>query len=380
MTNESKYQAAQLVASTIENHFAIGIANARLRGETELAPEPSRIFIEKIIDAAFWASLRREEGRSPRISLAFLPAEKAGQPIIFEKRIPLSPNILTKLSPGIELTGVHLGVWHDNGSLYIWGTTLRIPNFCFVLDVSEPGLLVIKHRRLSGFGKFANVAVLIGDQVKIVDKNSATLPDCPELLKSLLEATSPSSWNDSVNFLVQLAVAMRAHKRGGTTLVVPSGSSRWQDSIIHPIKYAVAPAYHGISDMLKVDVTERTQGPWQGALKNELDRIAGLTAVDGATIINNQYELLAFGAKIARSEGKSRVERITVNEPIIGGEARLVNPSQSGGTRHLSAAQFIHDQKDALALVASQDGNFTVFSWSTAQKLVQAHRIDTLLL
>ena len=33
--------------------------------------------IEAITDAAFWASLRREEGYSPKISLAFLPPEQA---------------------------------------------------------------------------------------------------------------------------------------------------------------------------------------------------------------------------------------------------------------------------------------------------------------
>ena len=34
-------------------------------------------------------------------------------------------------------------------------------------------------------------------------------------------------------------------------------------------------------------------------LKRAVDAIAGLTAVDGATIINDRYDLLAFGAKIA---------------------------------------------------------------------------------
>jgi hypothetical protein len=31
-------------------------------------------------------------------------------------------------------------------------------------------------------------------------------------------------------------------------------------------------------------------------------------------------------------------------------------------------------------LVASQDGFFTVFAWSTALEMVHAHRIDVLLL
>jgi hypothetical protein len=46
----------------------------------------------------------------------------------------------------------------------------------------------------------------------------------------------------------------------------------------------------------------------------------------------------------------------------------------------LSAAQFVHDQFDAIALVASQDGGFTVFAWSPKEEMVHAHRIDALLL
>jgi DNA integrity scanning protein DisA with diadenylate cyclase activity len=57
-----------------------------------------------------------------------------------------------------------------------------------------------------------------------------------------------------------------------------------------------------------------------------------------------------------------------------------VHPTRLGGTRHLSAAQFVHDQHGALALVASQDGRFTVFAWSGRDEIVHAHRIEALLL
>jgi DNA integrity scanning protein DisA with diadenylate cyclase activity len=57
-----------------------------------------------------------------------------------------------------------------------------------------------------------------------------------------------------------------------------------------------------------------------------------------------------------------------------------VPPVQHGGTRHLSAAQFIHNQRNAVALVASQDGRFTVFAWSPCEEMVHAHRVDVLLL
>lgn len=380
MINEPTYKAARSVSGAIENHFAAQLAAAFKRGETDLAPEPQKHIIEAIIDTAFWTSLRREEGRSPNISLAFLPPEKSLQPLKFEQRLPLTPDILTKLAPAVKHSGIHLGVWQDEDEIYIWGTTHTIPGFCFVLEVVEPGLLVIKHRRVDGFGKYVNVAVLKGDEVKIVDEQSVTLPDCPALVTSLLGFTSTANWNNAVNLHVQLAVAMRSHGHGGLLLVVPSDNDNWRESIIHPISYAITPPFRGLSNLMVQDINKQNLVQWQEALTDEIESVAGLTAVDGATIINDRHELLAFGAKISRPIGNETVKQIMVTEPIIDSPAQIIAPGQDGGTRHFAAAQFVHDQRDAFALVASQDGRFTVFSWSPCDDIVHAHRVDTLLL
>lgn len=380
MISETSYNAARLVSGAIESHFALQIATAAKRGEDGLAPEPQKHVIEAIIDTAFWTSLRKEEGRSPKISLAFLSPEQSAQPLIFERRLALTADILTKLAPAVERSGIHLGVWMEEDELYIWGTTHDIPGFCFVLEVVEPGLLVIKHRRVDGFGKFVNVAVLKGDEVKVVDEQSINIPDCPALLSSLLGFTSQSSWNNPVNLHVQLAVSMRSHGHGGLLLIVPSDSDKWRESIIHPISYAVSPSFSGMADMMVQNMDNQNLMLWKEELSREIDGVAGLTAVDGATIINDKHELLAFGAKITRPHGGETVKEIMVTEPIIDSVARVIPPGQDGGTRHFAAAQFVYDQHDAFALVASQDGRFTIFSWSPCDNIVHAHRVDTLLL
>ena len=99
---------------------------------------------------------------------------------------------------------------------------------------------------------------------------------------------------------------------------------------------------------------------WTDALNRAIDALAGLTAVDGATIMTDRHEQLAFGAKIGRREGGTQVEQIVVTEPVEGSTAEWMHPGRLGGTRHLSAAQFVQDQHDAQALVASQDGRFTI--------------------
>jgi hypothetical protein len=376
------YQAAYAVSEAVERHFNKHFNNARLNFAQELAPEPSAEIIEAIIDVAFWASLGREEGRSPKISLAFLPENLAGLPLVFKHRLPFKTSVLTKLAPAVERPGIHLGVWIEDGELYLWGTTREIPGLCFVLEVVEPGMLVVKHRRIDGLGKFVNVATLKGDQIKVVDENSMNAPERPPIISSLLGFTSAynSDSSDSVNILIQLATAMRAHGRGGALLVVPADTDDWRDSIIHPITYPVMSAFSGLADLTQQLEGEKDLMLWQNMLRQAVDSVGGLTAVDGATVINDRHELLAFGAKIGRSWKSKRVDQITVTEPVIGSSASVIHPATLGGTRHLSAAQFVFDQRDAVALVASQDGRFTVFAWSPPEEMVHAHQIDILLL
>ena len=131
---------------------------------------------------------------------------------------------------------------------------------------------------------------------------------------------------------------------------------------------------------MREDPGERLRRRWQEAFRRAIDGIAGLTAVDGATIMTDRWELLAFDAKIVRLANREQVGSVIVTEPIEETVAVIAEPGQLEGTRHLSAAQFAHDQRDAIALVASQDGRFTVFGWSSCENMVYANRIEALLL
>jgi hypothetical protein len=380
---EPAYPAARTVAATVEAYFARHLAVDKEHEHLQLAPQPDSVAVEAIIDASFWASLRREEGYAPKISLAFLPPELASQALRFERQLPLTPPVLSRLAPAVERPGIHLGVWRANGGVdefCLWGTTRTIPKFCFVLEVIEPGLLVVKYRRGRETGKYVNVIVLKGDQIKVVDEQGTSLPDCPALVTALLGFGAPGLTSDSVNVLVQLAASMRAHGRGGSLLVVPQGSDAWRESILQHVPYSVSPPYSELAELMRKSAAEKSQQIWQEAFIDAVDAIAGLTAVDGAALISDQYELLAFGAKIGRRDGGGRVDQVVVTEPIVGDVASVVQPLELGGTRHLSAAQFVQDQRDAIALVASQDGRFTIFAWSPCEEMVHAHRVETLLM
>jgi sensor domain DACNV-containing protein len=359
------YPPAHSVAHTVEEHFRRHIQRAGIKAEV-----PEAAAIERIINAAFWASLRREEGRAPTISLAYLPPEAGGTALFVERPLPLDPATLTKLAPAVEGPGIHLGVWKNGDGLSVWGATRVIPPLCFVLEVIEPGLLVIKHRRADPDGKFANVAVLEGDQVKMVDAEGTLASECPDFVATLLGFDPASS--DPDNVLLPLALSMRAHKHGGSLLVVRHGTDAWRKSIVS-VPYTVAPPFSKLGDLVR-------KGSRDVAFKEATDAIGGLTAVDGAVVLSDRWDVLAFGAKIGRTESGPFVEQVLVREPILGHTPIKVPASEVGGTRHLSAAQFVHEQRDSLALVASQDGRFTVFGWSQRARLVHAYRVEALLL
>ena len=375
------YPAAHALAPRMFEHFSRHLEDARVGPGTRLASLPDTAAIATMIEAAFWASLRREEGYVPRISLAFVSADEADQPLRLRRALPLDPAALTRVAPAVAPAGIHLAVARDaNDELSVWGTVRALPRLCFVLEVAAPGLLVVKHQRGGVVGKFVNVAVIEGDQIKVIDETASSLPDCPPLLTSLLGFDSPRTWVDAVNVLVQLAVAMRAHGRGGSMLIVPAGTQDWRDSIVHPISYETTPPFTELATLAGENPDDGRRKLWREALDEAVNAVASLTAVDGATVLSSDYQLLGFGAKIVRKKGSPQVEQVTVTEPIEGGRPAVVNPSHLGGTRHLSASQFVHDQRSALALVASQDGRFTVFAWSPCEDMVHAHRVETLLL
>ncbi len=374
------YSAGQALAGRVRARFARDLEAGRQAGVVNLALLPPVEAIDAIIDAAFWTSLRREEVYVPKISLALLPKEATSRALVFERPLPLVPAVLARVAPAVERPGIHLGAWQEGDGVWVWGTTRVLPRYCLVLEVAAPGLLVVKQQRGGEQTKYGNVAVLEGEQVKFVDENASSLPDCPSLLTSLLGFDAPASWGDSLNVLVQLAVSMRAHGRGGLLLVVPAGTTAWRDSIVSPILYEQSPPFSGLAELMRQNLDNREDHGWQDDLGRNVEMIAGLTAVDGATLLTDSYHLLAFGAKIARRRGSPPVEQVTVTEPIEGGEPSIVHPTELGGTRHLSAAQFVYDQRNAVALVASQDGRFTIFAWSPCEDMVHAHRVETLLL
>jgi hypothetical protein len=175
--------------------------------------------------------------------------------------------------------------------------------------------------------------------------------------------------------LQRIALSMRAHRRGGTLLVVPASSDSWAQSLADPIAHRAAPHYTELS------ATTRKYRANGGSrrLANVVDAVGGLTAVDGATVVTDDLEVIGFGAKIRRREGAAPVANVLMLDLAGVAGSTPVPIWALGGTRHQSAAQFVQDQPGAIALVSSQEGRFTLFSWSAEFGQVVANRVEAWL-
>ena len=150
---KTPYPAAGLVAPKVHDYFMRHRATIADIETGAMAPVPDAAVIESLINTTFWTSLRREEGYVPKLSLAYLPPVAHARAMHFEQPLRLSPSALAKVAPVVERAGIHLGIWSHDGELCAWGTTHSIPPMCFVLEVIEPGLLVVKHHRGEKSGK-----------------------------------------------------------------------------------------------------------------------------------------------------------------------------------------------------------------------------------
>src|SRR5690606_9997316 len=114
----------------------------------------------------------------------------------------------------------------------------------------------------------------------------------------------------------------------------------WRESVVHPLTYVASPPFSELAQLSRGPANGQDRA-WRDDLTRAVDAVAGLTAIDGATFLTSEYQVLTFGAKLTRRRGAATIDRVTLTEPIEGRRAVIVGPSALGGTRHFSAAQFV---------------------------------------
>ncbi|APR87936.1 hypothetical protein A7982_13285 [Minicystis rosea] len=90
-------------------------------------------------------------------------------------------------------------------------------------------------------------------------------------------------------------------------------------------------------------------------VRRVVDQIVSLTTVDGAVIMSNALEVLAFGAKLPARTSLDNVHTVDRDR-----QYRTWHLEQRG-THHRAAASFASGHSDRIAFIVSQDGDAATF-------------------
>ena len=345
------------------------VHNAPTEDSSPYLPSPiTSLQLQTLIEVSFWASLIQEEGQYHEFSLALSPQEFTTDSFVFESRVPFEAAQLAKLAPAFGPQENSIGVWFDDqGELFIWGFTPSA-GISLAVRAYEPGQLLLSFdSSVAGFTAFIS-----GSRTEFFDPND--LP--PNWRKPDLLGRQED--------YKQIAQFMRSLKCGGTLLLVNEGSS-WMDSIHQPVTFIGQPYGKIKNDIIYRDkilkqeldkhpLTSHQHRSAREDVVKSLEVIGKLTAVDGATLVTFGLDVLAFGAKIRAKNLDREPGRLVIYEPFEGSVEREIGLSELGGTRHQSAAQFVFDQRDAIALVASQDRRLSILGWDRTEGKVAVIR------
>jgi hypothetical protein len=324
-----------------------------------------------LLNICFWASLLKEENHPISFLLYFDHKDSDRTDNVFKNSIPLNSEAIKKLAPAFEGSCSFVICSNSQENLIIDGFSQYVldrKRFGYKLTVSslKPGQLIVSLH-------WEPVAFLTGSRVVLIDNKSL---DFQSEMASVVIRNSPPFRSELVSwvFIKDLARRMFLLQRGGTLII--TDNKNWKQSVTFPIVF----------DLGKVDRLLRSPPIHQGATiplneitlrdyigptdEQKLDILARFTTVDGAVVTGTNLEPLAIGSKLKPMPSNVPPEDILVVEPIEGHQPTIEPFSSLGGTRHQSAALFVNDHRDSLAIVASVDNKISFVRWDEAKDML----------
>jgi Probable sensor domain DACNV len=360
-------------------------------------PTLTREHLSSLIEVAFWAGLGSDEGRTTRVGIALASPESFADAFKLPAVVPYDSSHITKLAPAVPQDGCLL-VSESNGGLGIWGIGRSRPiGDTVTIEIFRPGTMQV------GLGPFGTFAVLNGQSRWILGSTGIHLAaDLQRVLQKKLPTDdiieTQAVWRESLA-LVELARMVVATGHGGIILIVPSETGDWENTL-SPFEYrfeapdttirdAIRAPLRAISDQSRIihELSQATvsneakefifrnlsvqESVWRQRQSGLTRATASLAGVDGALVMTQDLRLLGFGAKIVPSED---VKQVYIVDLPYSGNAGPSPLEKVGGTRHQSSARFAAANKDAAALVISQDRHVSLMFWDPQSNSVVVRR------
>jgi hypothetical protein len=211
--------------------------------------------ISSLIDTAFWAGLRSNEGRVTRFCLSVVAPESSSGAVAFATPVPCDESQIAKLASAIPGGGC-LVVSSSREGLHIWGFGHSRPGTwadTVTIDVWEPGTVRV------GVGPFQPFAVLDGRSNSIIAGSPINFADY--LRRSLSKALPADDmlemqavWRECLP-LRDLTRMIVADGHGGIVLIVPGEAGPWSETL-NPFAYRFATPDAKIRDAIRLELSE----------------------------------------------------------------------------------------------------------------------------
>ena len=343
---------------------------------------PSAADLERMVEAAYWASLSPDEGRFPVFSVVYTPPQSG---VMRVSARPLTGRNVAAMASALSKTAAHLGVTRaDSGELWIWGIFPGSTTSVCVRAIAPARVIVsIGHDNLAVVHR-GEITLLVETDPAVGLQHGAGRAHCARLLGQAFASNHVvSEWVIMGALLLMVGEAARAHRHGGTLLIAPHArheAIRWLDlgpnrtlyaGLRHllgmllstppmatdPLEVLMSmPALHhymmGRRDLVPPDILRVTEA------------IGTLSAIDGAVVFSQSLRVRAFGAMVREPAGllsrRDEIDRVSILNVAA---VERVNIRELGGARRRSAATFVANNYDCVALTASQDGGVSLASW-----------------
>ncbi len=344
------------------------------------------VFPEKglndILEIALSATLKKEEGRFHHFSISVAPIVDGAkrdinpnvisQPFIFAKPLELNPENIKKLSTALNGTDNNIKViFNKEGVPQIIGFSDEWDN-SLIIESLDVGKLLFS---VLFIGKIS-IAIIESKKIKFIQSTNHLAHSLHQFAlynSSLFDNfESANAIQEAMGDYDYVMKRMNNHGHGGTLIFV--SDENWKKSVQQPIIFFPRTKFCEITKwaVRRSEYWENFQDKKEAPVENwsaseraekSLKLLSQLTALDGATIVTKEFEILAFGAKLKTLNTRKRPNEVILLEPFEDSVEKFVKFEDIGGTRHQSTAQFIFDQRNAVAIVASQDGKISVVFW-----------------
>jgi hypothetical protein len=361
--------------------------DARKGFDVQRALLPKNV-MQQIIDALFLATLRVEEGQYPHFSVIVLPrnptspsdADVLKSVMRLGKIELLTAARLAKFSGAFDPDFSAIAVdWDESvAGVVIWGVVPHMPP---IRPLEEPLGQVMPVQlpppdflRIMSAGpatlRFVRRYFAMGTLQDGVFQKSLPTPFTKRslggLVTRLLNIDVPKEGLIYDNVVLagfqQLLHQMAIRGHGGTLVVVPG--SKKKDTLPLDVRNSFVTGELSIGRTLVGFATGdispiNTAILYQRAANEELKRLAQLSTIDGALVISEQFEVIAFGALLnARDSSLECVE----GPDGMGNQTFKPFDVNRYGSRHRSAFNFAAACEGSVVFVVSQDGPVRAFA------------------